>query len=98
MNRMAAEQFTLRNSQSSTAPFDVVVVGCGGWGLAVLKVLADMGLRVLGIERKEICHNLRRHMKRMVMHSRLSYMMLEAQDAILAQKVNTHHPLIEELI
>ena len=98
MNRMSADQSALRNPQSSTPPHDVIVVGCGGWGLAVLKVLADMGLDVLGIERKEICHNLRRYMKRMVMHSRLSYMVLDPDDAILAQKGDTHHPLIEELI
>ena len=37
---------------------DVIVVGCGGWGLAVLKVLKDMGLHAMGIERQEVCHNL----------------------------------------
>ena len=41
------------------AAYDVVIVGCGGWGLAILKVLQDLGLRVLGIERAEICQNLR---------------------------------------
>lgn len=78
--------------------YDVVVVGCGGWGLAVLKVLKDMGLHVVGIEREEICQNLRRYMKGMVMHSRLSYLVLDPEDAILAQKGDEHHPLIEELI
>ena len=38
--------------------YDVLVVGCGGWGLAVLKVLQELGIDVLGIERGEICHNL----------------------------------------
>ena len=64
----------------------------------MLKVLTDMGLRVLGIERKEICQNLRHYMKHMVMHSLLSYMVLDPEDAILAQKGDEHHPLIEELI
>lgn len=95
---MSADRSAIRNTQDSAAPYDVIVVGCGGWGLAVLKVLADMGLRVLGIEREEICHNLRRYMQRMVMHSRLAYMVLDPEDAILAQKGDTHHPLIEELI
>ncbi len=80
------------------ASYDVIVVGCGGWGLAVLKVLTEMGLHVMGIEREDICHNLRQYMKRMVMHSRLSYMVLDPADAILAQKGDAHHPLIEELI
>ncbi|MDE0183740.1 MAG: NAD(P)-binding domain-containing protein [Caldilineaceae bacterium] len=95
---MSAEQLVERKRPIDTPRYDVIVVGCGGWGLAVLKVLADLGLRVLGIERREICHNLRHYMKRMVMHSRLSYMVLDPDDAILAQKGETHHPLIEELI
>lgn len=81
-----------------SARYDVVVVGCGGWGLAVLKVLSDLGLRVLGIEKEDVCHNLRRYMKRMVMHSRLAYMVLDPHDDILADKGETHHPLIEELV
>ncbi|MDE0431321.1 MAG: NAD(P)-binding domain-containing protein [Caldilineaceae bacterium] len=96
--RISAEKLAERIRPINTFRYDVIVVGGGGWGLAVLKVLADMVLRVLGIERKEICHNLRHYMKRMVMHSRLSYMVLDPDDAILAQKGETHHPLIEELI
>ncbi len=94
MNRMAANQSTVHDRTH----YDVIVVGCGGWGLAVLKVLSDMGLRVLGIERQEICHNLRRYMKHMVMHSFLSYMVLDPEDAIVARKGDEHHPLIDELI
>ena len=86
------------NTGNGRTRYDVIVVGCGGWGLAVLKVLSDMGLRVLGIERAEICHNLRRYMKHMVMHSVLSYMILDPEDAIVAHKGNDHHPLIDELI
>lgn len=95
---MSAEKLAERIRPINTLRYDVIVVGCGEWGLAVLKMLADMGLRVLGIERKEICHNLRHHMHRMVKHSRLSYMVLDPDDAILAQKGETHYPLIEELI
>ena len=80
------------------ASYDVIVVGCGGWGLAVLKILSDMGLDVMGIERGKVCDNLRRYMKRLVMHSRLSYMVLDSKDAILAQKGEAYQPLIEELI
>lgn len=94
MNRISANQ----NTGNARIQYDVIVVGCGGWGLAVLKVLSDMGLRVLGIERAEICHNLRRYMKHMVMHSVLSYMILDPEDAIVARKGNDHHPLIDELI
>ncbi len=94
MNRMSAN----KNTEDDRTDFDVIVVGCGGWGLAVLKVLSDMGLRVLGIERREICHNLRRYMKHMVMHSVLSYMILDPEDAIVARKGDEYHPLIEELI
>ena len=28
--------------------YDVIIVGCGGWGLAILKVLKELGLHVLG--------------------------------------------------
>ena len=94
MNRIPANQ----DSVDERTRYDVIVVGCGGWGLAVLKVLTDMGLRVLGIERQEICQNLRRYMKHMVMHSVLSYMILDPEDAIVARKGNDHHPLIDELI
>ncbi len=94
MNRISANQ----NTGNARIQYDVIVVGCGGWGLAVLKVLSDMGLRVLGIERAEICHNLRNYMKHMVMHSVLSYMILDPEDAIVARKGNDHHPLIDELI
>ena len=95
---MSADQYPVDDRHCDTTPYDVVVVGCGGWGLAVLKVLTDMGLHVLGIERKEVCQNLRHYMKHMVMHSILSYMVLDPEDAILAQKGDEHHPLIEELI
>ena len=78
--------------------YDVIIVGCGGWGLAILKVLKELGLHVLGIERAEVCQNLRLYMKRMTMHSRLSYVVLDPADAILAQKGDEHHPRIEELI
>ena len=94
MNHIPANQ----DSVDEKTPYDVIVVGCGGWGLATLKVLSDMGLRVLGIERQEVCHNLRRYMKHMVMHSVLSYMILDPEDAIVASKGNDHHPLIDELI
>ena len=95
---MSADRHTGNVRHSDTSRYDVIVVGCGGWGLAVLKVFTDMGLRVLGIEKEEICHNLRRYMKHMVMHSLLSYMVLDPEDAILARKGDEHHPLIEELI
>ncbi len=95
---MSEAQSASSDDRSDTTRYDVVVVGCGGWGLAVLKVLTDMGLRVLGIERKEICHNLRNYMKNMMMHSFLSYMVLDPEDAILAREGNEYHPRIEELI
>lgn len=94
MNRMSAIQDTV----FKRTQYDVIVAGCGGWGLAVLKVLSDMGLSVLGVERAEICHNLRHYMKHMVMHSVLSYMILDPEDKIVARKGDDHHPLIEELI
>lgn len=94
MKRKSANQTTVDNKTQ----YDVIVVGCGGWGLAVLKVLTDMGLRVLGIERKEICNNLRHYMKHMMMHSYLSYMVLDPEDAILAREGNEYHPQIDELI
>ncbi|MYH60274.1 MAG: hypothetical protein F4148_00385, partial [Caldilineaceae bacterium SB0675_bin_29] len=94
MNRMSANQTKVDDSTQ----YDVIVVGCGGWGLAALKVLSDIGLRVLGIERKEICNNLRHYMKNMLMHSYLSYMVLDPEDPILAREGNEYHPRIEELI
>jgi len=94
MNRISANQTKVDDS----AQYDVIVVGCGGWGLAALKVLSDIGLRVLGIERKEICNNLRHYMKNMLMHSYLSYMVLDPEDPILAREGNEYHPRIEELI
>ena len=94
MKRMSANQ----TSEDDRTQYDVVVVGCGGWGLAVLKVLTDMGLRVLGIERKEICNNLRHYMKNMLMHSYLSYMVLDPEDALLARNGDEYHPRVEELV
>ena len=60
--------------------FHVLVVGCGGWGLAVLKVLQELGLDVLGIERGEICHNLTTYMPTMTVYSPLPYIVLDPDD------------------
>jgi thioredoxin reductase (NADPH) len=78
--------------------YDVVVVGCGGWGLAVLKVLWDIGLDVLGLERGEICHNLTTYMPQMTVHSPLPYIVLDPGDPLLAAKGDNYHSTIEELI
>ena len=45
-------------SQASSEVFDLVVVGCGGIGSAVLEQAARRGARVLGIDRFEPPHNL----------------------------------------
>ena len=78
--------------------YDAVVVGCGGWGLAALKVLRDIGLDVLGLERGEICHNLSTYMPAMTVHSPLPYIVLDPEDSLLAEKGNHYHSTIEELI
>ena len=78
--------------------YEVVVVGCGGWGLAVLKVLQEMGLNVLGLERGEICHNLTTYMPAMTVHSPLPYIVLDPDDPLLAQQGDDYHSTIEELI
>ena len=77
---------------------DVIVVGCGGWGLAVLKVLRDMGFDVLGLERGEICHNLRTYMPGMTVHSPLPYIVLDPDEPLLAEQGDDYHSTIEELI
>ena len=78
--------------------YDVLVVGCGGWGLAVLKVLQELGIDVLGIERGEICHNLTTYMPTMTVHSPLPYIVLDPDDPLLAERGDAYHSTIEELI
>ena len=78
--------------------YEVVVVGCGGWGLAVLKVLQEMGINALGLERGEICHNLTTYMPAMTVHSPLPYIVLDPDDPLLAQQGDDYHSTIEELI
>lgn len=48
--------------------YDAVVVGGGAWGLSVLKLLRDANLRVVCVERGELCQNLRHYMHKMTMH------------------------------
>ena len=78
--------------------YDLIVVGCGGWGLAVLKTLRDLDFDVLGLERGEICHNLRTYMPGMRVHSPLSYIVLDPDDPLLVEKGDEYHSTIEELI
>ena len=78
--------------------YDVIVAGCGGWGLSVLKVLQDLDLNVLGLERGVICHNLTTYMPAMTVHSPLPYIVLDPDDPLLAQQGDDYHSTIEELI
>ena len=78
--------------------YEVIVVGCGGWGLAVLKVLQEMGINALGLARGEICHNLTTYMPAMTVHSPLPYIVLDPDDPLLAQQGDDYHSTIEELI
>lgn len=87
---------TIESDQPPT--YDVVVVGCGGWGLATLKVLQEMGLNILGLERGEICHNLTTYMPAMTVHSPLPYIVLDPDDPLLAKQGDDYHSTIEELI
>ena len=68
------------SDSETTHTYDAVVIGCGGWGLAALKVLRDMGRDVLGLERGEICHNLTTYMPAMTVHSPLPYVVLDPED------------------
>ena len=86
------------NKNTSPSSYDVVVVGCGGWGLAILKELQELGLHVLGLERGQICHNLTTYMPGMTMHSPLPYIVLDPDDPLLAKQGDTYHSTIEELI
>ena len=86
------------SDSETTHTYDAVVIGCGGWGLAALKVLRDMGLDVLGLERGEICHNLTTYMPAMTVHSPLPYVVLDPEDFLLAEKGDDYHSTIEELI
>ena len=81
---------------SAPHPYDVVVVGGGAWGLAVLKLLRDDGLDVVGVERGEICQNLRTYMRRMTMHYPTPYMAVDEDDELLA-KGSDHHPAVEDM-
>ena len=86
------------SDSETTHTYDAVVIGCGGWGLAALKVLRDMGLDVLGLERGEICHNLTTYMPAMTVHSPLPYVVLDPEDFLLAERGDDYHSTIEELI
>ena len=43
------------SDSETTHTYDAVVIGCGGWGLAALKVLRDMGLDVLVADWDILC-------------------------------------------
>ena len=75
---------------------DVVVVGAGAWGLAVVKLLRDAGLDVLCVERGELCQNLRTYMRHMTMHYPTPYMAVSENDELLA-KGSDHHPAVEDM-
>jgi cation diffusion facilitator CzcD-associated flavoprotein CzcO len=78
--------------------FDVVVVGCGPWGLAAMHTLRQAGHSVAGFEQgPRICQNLRTYMRGMTMHYPTPYMVLDSEDEILA-KGSDHHPSIEDLV
>eukprot|EP01043_Picozoa_sp_COSAG02_P052115 COSAG02_NODE_5571_length_4222_cov_8.387339_1_plen_466_part_00 len=84
------------DSAAAMCCHDVVVVGGGAWGLAVLKLLRDDGLDVVGVERGELCQNLRMYMRRMTMHYPTPYMAVEEDDELLA-KGSDHHPAVEDM-
>lgn len=83
-------------SAAAVRRHDVVVVGGGAWGLAVLKLLRDDGLDVVGVERGEVCQNLKTYMRRMTMHYPTPYMAVEEDDELLA-KGSDHHPAVEDM-
>ncbi len=83
-------------SVASMRRHDVVVIGGGAWGLAVLKLLRDDGLDAVGVERGELCQNLRMYMRRMTMHYPTPYMAVEEDDELLA-KGSDHHPAVEDM-
>ena len=77
--------------------WDVVVVGAGAWGIAVLKLLRERGYGTVCIERgSSICANLRSYMRRMNMHYPTPYMALDSDDVLLGQG-SDYHPEVEEL-
>ena len=85
-----------RDGLVSGRRWDVVVVGAGAWGIAMLKLLCERGYTAVCIERGGVCANLRSYMRRMAMHYPTPYMALDSEDALLGQG-SDYHPEVEEL-